>query len=359
MNGIMYTLGLAGANGNPTAEQAVATIKSGGVGALIDQLITRWPSLATKLSNGVRVDYGSGYTTKGGTLVIGSVVATYSGFTQTSSGFSFDLQATNSGLHVNGGTVALQNASGHVACATSGAHPVCDASVSGNGPWQAPSSTDGDAAPAAQSSVTVTGSAHFDLGACPKYPVSGSATINEGGRVKVVGFNGKCDGTYDYSGPAMDRWAVVGPSIGATTPCHVLPNTIMLGYMGYINENGILTIDPALVLLARQLRPTGVYTGSGVLTANQVTGRYSYTYTEDDGTPTKVWCSYTLPRINAGQDPAQYQGPATINLAMPISDNCTASATSTAVFQRCTDNSALCGLGGFGGASAAAFPLKR
>jgi hypothetical protein len=267
MNTVMTLLGAAGSNNQPTIEQMIHTIQSGGFEALNAAFVAAYPTVFTALPNGIKADFGAGFTGPTGDVVSGSVTTTYSNLVRSSSQVSFDYAATVTDLHKNGAVVPIQTGSGHVGLTVDGSgHVAGDASVAATG--TIPQSALGVLG-LGMAAVSATGTAHIDTAQCAKYPVSGTININADGQAKSVGFNSSCDGTYTYTDANAETYVMWSPVVDR--PCSYTTTTYALPY-SFLKEYGRLVPNPSFVSLIKVFRSYQAltFTGGGPITAGQV-----------------------------------------------------------------------------------------
>lgn len=169
----------------------ISTFQTGGAEGLANLATTLGPKLTTKIPNGILLNFGSGYTTKWGAVLTGSVAITHSNVSTSGSHTTGNFSVEANNVTRNGVSIADGAVSGSIdATVGAGNTVVGDVSVSGI--------LSGSAGPA-----NVSGTAHFDTAVCPNYPISGSLTITTAGQPQTINFNNRCDGTYDSGGSVL------------------------------------------------------------------------------------------------------------------------------------------------------------
>jgi hypothetical protein len=188
INDVMTNLGLAGTGSKPTAESAAHDLQTRGIEAIITDAVNRYPGRVTRVTNGVKVDYGNGFTLDDGTVLTGQATATYSNVVITSTKISGTVTLALNNYTKNGGYATVTNITSSVNVNVSAQGKLTgDVTINGSGTSPA-------------GSTTVTGSAHVDTAACLRYPVGGTVTVKRGSETKVITFTPACDGTYGWSG---------------------------------------------------------------------------------------------------------------------------------------------------------------
>jgi hypothetical protein len=96
-----------------------------------------------------------------------------------------------SGFAKNGSPSGIQNATSQVNLTTDAAgHASGTLSLSGSGT-------------SSLGTTTLSGNVQVNTAACPRYPVGGTVTVVQGGQPTTITFNSRCDGSYDFTGPAL------------------------------------------------------------------------------------------------------------------------------------------------------------
>jgi len=158
--------------------------------------VGKHPTLVTKLPNGIRIDYGSGYNTPQGTLK-GAIEITYSGVSTSGNTISGSYTVTPKSFTRDGQSLPFTTIGGTAsATLTSGGAAQGYATVNGSNPV-----TGG----------TISGRADFDTTVCAKYPISGSVTYTVGGQSNTMTFNRNCDGTFGVSGSGLTNYVFWAP----------------------------------------------------------------------------------------------------------------------------------------------------
>jgi hypothetical protein len=242
---IFVVLGQAGTYDIPTIEGIVQTVQAAGIDPIISTLAGTFPSIVTPVANGMKIDFGTGFTVGNGNVLAGSATVTFSNLVSSADQVSFDCSASFAGFRRNGALLPLDTASGSVNVTVSGGHVVGDLTATGAG-----------AEP--RGAVSGAASAHVDTAKCAKYPTSGSVGVTVAGQTKTIAFNNKCDGTFDYDSPFAQVWQVDMP----WPDCYSNPPSIGSGwYSPYVvAENGRLAVKPVAGLNTPS--GSGWYTGS-------------------------------------------------------------------------------------------------
>ena len=198
VNDVMTGLGLAGVGGRPTVESTVRDLQTRGIEAILNDVVAQNPTRVSRVTNGVRIDFGGGYTTENGTVLTGQATLTYSGLVVTSTKVAGTVTAVLVNVTKNGGYATVQNLTANVDLNVTPAGRVSgDVTASGSG--TSPVGT-----------TNVTGSVHVDTSVCAKYPVSGSVTVTRGAETKTVTFTPSCDGTYGWTGGGYSPYLFEG-----------------------------------------------------------------------------------------------------------------------------------------------------
>jgi len=341
-NTMMSLMGLAEVGPYPTLESYIRTILQSGMESLHDVMAVVFPTLITKIEDGFVVDFGSGYTTAQGTELTGKLTATHSNLVVSGSEVSWDYRIDNEGFTKNGAALPLGSITGSVS-----ADPSDPSFATGEVTINASGAVSSAAvarhlgvARAAAVPVTMTGNALFDTRICRFYPISGRVDVTVGADVKTIRFNDSCNGGYDYEGPPLRLYALMGPVI--PEPCGRV-DEFYLVFWNYVEEYGVLTTSPFLLALAEDEIADGSFGGSGTLTDSDVELECRSTFDEVEGLY-KVTALLSAPRSNPGQTPAEYEGEASYTLvAQAPAPECTQTGTSEATLARCPEVNELCG----------------
>lgn len=201
----MSTLGRFGTS-SPSLDSLVSTALTTGIPALADMAVAGDPASRSHIPNGVRWDYGSGYTTSQGTFT-GTVDLTYSNVQTSGNTISaqFNVQSTN--FTKNGEVRPFDHATGTVS-AQQGADGKTTGTVTLDGGGTITAGSGDDITDAA---FPVTGTMQFDTARCAKYPIGGSVTMDYSALMEqpanvttgTIAFDGSCDGTFQWTGPAL------------------------------------------------------------------------------------------------------------------------------------------------------------
>jgi hypothetical protein len=215
INDIMTGLGMAGTGSIPTIETAVHDVQTRGVDAIITDMVNRYPTRVTRVTNGVKVDYGNGFTMDNGTVLTGQVTATSTNLSVTSTKVTGTYAVHLTNFTKNGGYATIQDASVSFNLDTTSQGRVSgEVGIIGGG-----TSPVGN--------TTVTGSAHIDTGVCPKYPISGYVSVTRSasslvehvdggtdalltGETRRITFTPACDGSYTYDGTGHSPYLFEG-----------------------------------------------------------------------------------------------------------------------------------------------------
>lgn len=191
-NDTMSLLGLAGTSGKPTLEQVVKDLQTDGIEAVLNDVVSQKPSIASRVPNGIKINYGTGYRTLQGDVLTGTVTGTYSNFSATSTKVTGNYSLTFTNFTKNGGYATIQNVTGSANLNVSGTGKVSgDITINGSG--TSPVGT-----------TTVSGTVRVDTAVCLKYPVSGTVTVRRGTETKTITFTSSCNGGYQFSGVGLE-----------------------------------------------------------------------------------------------------------------------------------------------------------
>lgn len=190
-NDIMSVLGTAGTGGKPTIESVVHDLQRDGIEAVLNDAVAQKPNIASRIANGLKLNYGSGYRTQQGDLLTGTVTGTYSNWSATSTKVTGNYNLVFTNFTKNGGYATIQNVTGSASLNVSNAGKVSgDITINGSG--TSPVGT-----------TTVSGTVHVDTSLCAKYPVSGTVTIRRGSETKTITFTQSCDKGYQFTGVGL------------------------------------------------------------------------------------------------------------------------------------------------------------
>ena len=110
INDIMTDLGLAGTGDKPSIETAIKDLQTRGIEAIYTDAVNRYPTRVTRVTNGVKVDYGNGFTKDDGTVLTGQVTATASNLNVTPTSVVVDYNLAFNNYTKNGGYATIQQA---------------------------------------------------------------------------------------------------------------------------------------------------------------------------------------------------------------------------------------------------------
>jgi len=187
-NEVMEVLSRAGSNGRRTFEDEVKSLQTEGIDGYINELVQRKPSVLSKISNGVRADWGSGVTLTDGSVLSGSATITYANPVVTATRVQGTLNVNVANIRLSGGVPQIPNVTVTGDLATDADHHVTG-TVSISGSAQTP-----------QGPASISGSLQVDTKQCAKYPASGTITITRAGKTSTIRFDRGCTGTYSFGG---------------------------------------------------------------------------------------------------------------------------------------------------------------
>ena len=204
INDIMTNLGLTGTGGKPSIDATIKDVQTRGIDAVFTDLVNRYPTRVSRVTGGVKVDYGSGFTMDDGTVLTGQVTATTSNLNVTATKVSGDYNLAFSNFTKNGGYATLQQT-----------RLVFNLDTSPQGKVKGPMAIMGDGV-SPIGTTAVMGFFDVDTSVCPKYPVSGyiDVTHTSPNAVQATGprdaslmtgptrratFTSACDGTYSFT----------------------------------------------------------------------------------------------------------------------------------------------------------------
>jgi len=247
-NDIIAILGAGGSGGFPTIEQVVRDVQQDGIEAVLNDLVTNKPNLVSRVPSGIRVSYGSGYRTQQGDLLTGTVTATYSNLSVTSSRVTGNYAATFSNFTKNDGYATIQTVSGAVDLNVTAAGKV-SGSVTIDGSGSSP-----------VGATTISGTVQVNTSTCAKYPIGGTVTIRRGSETKTITFTQSCDGSFQFTGPALDH-AYFELRPRTCDGAGYAPWGVKIGLAA---DSGALTVDPKCLYNTgiRDHRASGTLTGT-------------------------------------------------------------------------------------------------
>ena len=147
------------------------------------------PRTTRKSGNGLVVDYGTGYRAKDGAVYTGSATITTDSFVIAGNRVTWHGTMTPRSLTKDGRPLGGGTATWSVDYVADGSKVVGDASGTATS-----TSNPGDSG---------SGSVHVDTSVCPRYPVSGSIAMTQGGKTTTASFSQSCDGSYTLSGSGL------------------------------------------------------------------------------------------------------------------------------------------------------------
>ncbi len=181
-------LRLAGTGGRPTVEQTILDLQTKGLDGFINSQVQRWPTILTKITNGVQASYGSGTTLSDGTVLKGSATGTTTDAVITSTKVQGTVNVSLGNLTVNDAGVLIPVKTVTVNLTTDSQHHASGTiAVSGS-------------SQTAQGPATISGSVQVNTAQCARYPVGGSVSVTHDGTTKTIVFNNRCDGSFGYQG---------------------------------------------------------------------------------------------------------------------------------------------------------------
>ncbi len=186
-NDVFTILEKLGVAGRPRFEDIVRDLQTRGLDAKLDEAVSRWPGLVTKLPKGLRITYGSGFNRRDGSVLKGTVTVDASGLVITSTRITGSLVVSSNSFSKNGKPVPLTTVT-VAPDLTTDAHQVYGSlTFSGSG-----TTPEGPA--------SLSGSVQVFSGICARYPLGGTVTLSHAGATRTITFNSRCDGTFAYSG---------------------------------------------------------------------------------------------------------------------------------------------------------------
>jgi len=193
---IFVGLGAMGQGTVPSLEQMVSGIQQVGMEGFLDELVSAYPDVVSRIPMGIRADYGGHYVLDDGSVISGSLTLTYSNLVNTSSNFAFDYTLTQDEFGWKGSYAQVDLLNGAMNMSVDSGHATGNITMNGSG-----------TAAAAPGAVTpsITGTAVFDTAVCPNYPIDGSVTATDDTGTTTINFNDRCDGTFDTSNPPPSR----------------------------------------------------------------------------------------------------------------------------------------------------------
>jgi hypothetical protein len=194
MSGVFTFLSSAGTGTTRTIEQLVRDMQTGGLAAVINGAVQRWPTVVSQIPGGFAASFGAGTTLPNGSVLAGTITGTFAGMTVTSTQLDGTVNLTLSGFTQNGAPSALPSVTATLDLAINPAGRVSGViTLSGSGT--------NSLGPA-----TLSGTAEIDTAVCAAYPVGGTLTIVLGGQTSTVTFNSNCDGTFGFTGDALAQY---------------------------------------------------------------------------------------------------------------------------------------------------------
>jgi hypothetical protein len=181
--GIFGGLTKIGTGNTPSLPSMVSTALTTGIPALIDIAVGSHPATVTKTSNGMKLNYGTGYTSPKGTFT-GAIDITYSNVTTSGNTISGSYTVTPKSFTKNGQALPFSLITGTANATLTSAN-------------QAKGTATVEATDAANPSLLgAKGTVTFDTSRCSKYPISGSIYVKELGKLITYSFTPTCDNTY-------------------------------------------------------------------------------------------------------------------------------------------------------------------
>lgn len=192
-NDVFTSLGALGVAGEPSFENIVRDLQARGLDAKLNDAVARWPNLVTKLPKGLRIDYGSGFTRSNGAVLKGTVTVDATALNIAATRITGSLVVSTSNFSKNNSPVRMPTVT-VVPDLTIDAHQVYGTlTFSGSG-----TTPEGPA--------SLSGSAQVYTGICARYPLGGAITHTHAGVTRTITFNSRCDGTFSYSGGALNYY---------------------------------------------------------------------------------------------------------------------------------------------------------
>ncbi len=168
---------LKAATGNDLGSVLVSDLNNG-----LDATLDAEANLGNRSVTVTRVNKGIRIEVSGGTSS-GTFTDTYSGYTHTSTGASWDFHDTISDLVVGGRAVPFTSNNGHVSAVKNGSAVAADITINASGP-----------------NASAAGTVHMDTSVCTTAPISGSVDITVGSTTSTVTFTNDC-GVYTINTP--------------------------------------------------------------------------------------------------------------------------------------------------------------
>jgi len=228
---ITFTMYLFGSenDGQYFLPNLVNQLLDGGIDGMIDDLVDgQPPEVVTRLSDGVRLDYGSGYTLDSGTVVTGSAEIRVSKTVETSSRIAATVSVTTQGLTSDGEPIQVSSFAIGVDVNRRGdgtVYGTVSPSASGHRaglPW------------------SVSGNTQVDTAVCAAYPIGGTLTGVLDGRTGVATFSPSCDGTYQYTADGLGYYSFSHQVKSCSGTVYGYRNKIAM-----MAETGTLVVDPS------------------------------------------------------------------------------------------------------------------
>jgi len=186
-NEVFTVLEKLGVAGRPRFEDVVRDLQTRGLDAKLDEAVSRWPGLATRLPKGLLINYGSGYTRRNGSVLRGTVTVDASGLNITPTRITGSLVLSSSNFSQNNVPVVLPTV-------TVGADLTTDAyQVYGSLSFSGSATTP-------EGPASLSGNVQVFSGICARYPLGGTLTLTHAGATRTITFNSRCDGTFTFSG---------------------------------------------------------------------------------------------------------------------------------------------------------------
>ena len=187
-NKAMELLSRAGVNGGQTFEDEVKSLQTKGIDGYINDLVQRAPSVLSKITNGVRADWGTGVTLTDGSVLSGSAIITYANPVVTATKVKGTVNVNVANIRWTGGAPQIPNVTITGDLTTDAEHHVTG-TISISGSAQTP-----------EGPASISGSLQVDTKQCAKYPASGTITITRAGKTSTIRFDRGCTGYYSFQG---------------------------------------------------------------------------------------------------------------------------------------------------------------
>ncbi len=228
---ITYTMYLFGSGdeGDAFLPNLINQLLDGGIDKMIDDLVKdQPPEVVTRLSDGVRIDYGSGYSLESGTVMTGKIEIHVSKTVETSSRIVAAVSVSTQGLASDGEGIQVSSFAIAVDVnrrANGTVYGTVSPSVAGNRggqPW------------------SVSGDTQVDTAVCERYPIAGSLIGTLDGRTGTATFSPSCDGTYTYTADGLGYYSFSHRVKSCSGTEYGYRDKIAL-----LAETGTLVVDPS------------------------------------------------------------------------------------------------------------------